>query len=309
MKTKYSLFTDEYGASLFIYQWLPEVETVAVLQLIHGMAEHAARYDHLARYLTDRGIAVYADDHRGHGLTVPDGKSWGVLTDKAGFARMVENEREITDRIRQAHPGIPVMMLGHSMGSFIARHYVTRYGKSINGLILSGTGSQSTVELCGGLLIAFLQSLLLGKKSPAKLLDQMAFGAYNRRFAPNRTSFDWLSRDEAEVDKYVADPMCGNVFPAGFYTEFFKALLFLKRRKSIRLIPTSLPVFFFSGQEDPVGDFGKSVRRVYEKYRQHGVQKLEMHLFPDGRHEMLNEINREEVMEKLYDWINRQLKD
>jgi alpha-beta hydrolase superfamily lysophospholipase len=269
------------------------------------MAEHAARYERLARYLANRGLAVYADDHRGHGLSVADEKSWGVLADTDGFAKMVEDEKEITDRIKETHTNIPVILIGHSMGSFIARCYVTRYGKEIDGLVLSGTGTQRYAELYGGLLIAHLQRFFRGKNYPSKLLDQLAFGNYNRKFAPNRTSFDWLSSENKEVDLYIADPMCGNIFPTGFYIDFFNALLFLKRHRSVEAIPMHLPILFLSGAKDPVGSFGKGVRQIYDQYCKHNIQNLEMLLFPEGRHEMLNERNQEEVMQKLHDWIQR----
>lgn len=309
MKTKHAFFATPNGGTLYLYQWIPDEAPRAIVQVIHGMAEHAARYERLACFLTDRGIAVCADDHWGHGLTVTDGKSWGVLAEKDGFAKMVGNEKDITDKIRKEYPGTPVFLFGHSMGSFISRHYITKYSHLTDGLILSGTGNPSCPELLGGFLIATLQCLIFEKKVPAKFLDNLAFGGYNRRFAPNRTAFDWLSRDEREVDKYIQDPMCGNIFPTGFYLEFFRALLFLKRKKSVRLIPLDLPVCFLSGEEDPVGAFGKGVRKVYETYSRHNIQKLELHLFPGGRHEMLNEINHQEVMVTLYDWIQKNLQN
>ena len=306
MKSIESFITDHSGAALFLYQWIPDSKPVAVVQVVHGMAEHAARYQRLAQFLTDRGIAVYADDHHGHGRSVHDGKSWGVLPDN-GFNSMVENEREITEQIRKEYPDTPVFLFGHSMGSFISRHYLAKYKKSVDAVILSGTGNPSYVELLGGLLVATLQCLLFGSKSPAKVLDNLAFGGYNRMFAPNRTAFDWLSGDEAEVDKYVQDPMCGNIFPTGFYRSFFKALLFLKTEKSVRQISKDIPVLFLSGEEDPVGDFGKGVKAVFETYRQRRFQNLDLHLFPGCRHEILNETNREEVMEEFYGWICKNL--
>ncbi|MDD4921287.1 MAG: alpha/beta hydrolase [Bacteroidales bacterium] len=303
MKQQNRFFTDQEGTSVFLHQWLPDGEPKAILQLVHGMAEHAGRYERLARFLNDRGIAVFADDHTGHGLSVADGKSWGVLAEKNGFGKMVENEKAITKEIRRLYPHAPVFLFGHSMGSFIARHFIARYGKTVDGLILSGTGDPSCLGLLGGFIFATFQSLLFGQKDPAKFLDKLVFGGYNRTFAPNRTAFDWLSREEKEVDKYIQDPMCGHVFPAGFYVQFFRALLFLKRKKSVFRIPRNLPVFLFSGEKDPVGNDGKGVMTLYETYRRHGIENLRLQLFPDGRHEMLNEINREEVMEVLYHWI------
>jgi len=305
MKLIKSLFTDHNGTALFLYQWIPDCKPIAVVQVVHGMAEHAARYQRLAQFLADRGIAVYADDHQGHGLTVQDGKSWGVLPD--GFSSMVENEKEITEKIRKDYPDTPVFLFGHSMGSFISRHYLAKYDKAVDGVILSGTGNPTYVELLGGLLVATLQCLIFGTKSPAKFLDNLAFGGYNRKFEPNRTAFDWLSRDENEVDKYVQDPLCGNIFPTGFYRSFFKALLFLKTKKSVRQISTDRPVIFLSGEEDPVGDFSKGVKAVYETYRQQGFKNLELHFFPGCRHEILNETNRDKVMEVLYNWILKNL--
>jgi alpha-beta hydrolase superfamily lysophospholipase len=305
MNTDHTFFTGSDGTPLFLHRWFPAEKPCAVIQIVHGMAEHAARYERLAQFLTDRGMAVYADDHRGHGLSVADGKSWGILADKDGFTKMVEDEKGITDRIRQEYPGIPVLLLGHSMGSFISRCYAAKYGGAIEGLILSGTGSHRYPELYVGLTIAELQKLFQGKKHPSKLLDKLAFGGYNQKFAPNQTSFDWLSRDEKEVDLYLADPMCGNIFPNGFYAEFFRALLYLKRQKSVDAIPTNLPVYVYSGDKDPVGSFGKGVTNVWKRYERHGIKNLEMQLFQGGRHEMLNETNREEVMQKLYDWIRK----
>jgi len=301
MKVIKSFLTDQYGIALFLYQWMPDNKPIAVVQIVHGMAEHAGRYQRLAEFLTDRGIAVYADDHQGHGLSVQDGKSWGFLP--YGFSGMVQDEKEITDKIRKDYPDTPIFLFGHSMGSFISRHCLAKHTKAVNGVILSGTGNPTYIELLGGLFVANLQCLIFGKKSPAKMLDNLAFGGYNRKFAPNRTAFDWLSRDAKEVDKYIQDPMCGTIFPTGFYRSFFRALLFLKTRKSVLQIPTDLPVLFLSGEKDPVGDFGKGVKAVYETYRQEEFKNLELHLFPGSRHELLNETNRDEVMEVLCHWL------
>lgn len=306
MKTIKSFFTVHSGAPLFLYQWIPDNKPIAVFQVVHGMAEHAARYQRLAQFLTDRGIAVYADDHHGHGRSVQDDHSLGVLP-KDGFSSLVEAEKEITERIRKEYPDTPVFLFGHSMGSFISRQYLAKYDKPVNGVILSGTGNPTYIELLGGLFVATLQCFIFGRKSPAKVLDNLAFGGYNRKFAPNRTAFDWLSRDEYEVDKYVQDPMCGTIFPTGFYRSFFKALLFLKTKKSVRQISKELPILFLSGEKDPVGDFGKGVKMVYETYRQQRFQNLELHLFPGCRHEILNETNRDEVMDVLYEWVLKNL--
>jgi len=305
MKVIKSFFTDHTGTDLFLYQWIPDSKPIAVVQIVHGMAEHAGRYQRLAEFLTNQGIAVYADDHQGHGFTVQDGKSWGVLP--YGFISMVENEKELTEKIRKDYPDTPIFLFGHSMGSFISRHYLAKYKKAVNGVILSGTGNPTYVELLGGLFIATLQCFLFGKKSPAKFLDKLAFGGYNRKFAPNRTAFDWLSRDKIEVDTYVQDPLCGTVFPTGFYRSFFRALLFLKTKKSVRQIPTGIQVLFLSGQEDPAGDFGKGVKSVYETFKQQDFKNLELRLFPGCRHELLNETNRGEVMEELCHWVRNNL--
>jgi len=306
MQLEKAFFTDKYGEKLFLYKCFPEGKPKAVVQVVHGMAEHAGRYERFAKYLTACGIAVYADDHRGHGYTVKDGKSWGVLADEDGFTKMVEDEKEITDLIRKEFPTIPVILLGHSMGSFICRHYAAKYGNSVEGLILSGTGSYTYIELISGLLISLLQCKLYGKKSPARFLDNLIFGGYNKVFTPNRTAFDWLSRDEQEVDKFIDDPMCGNVFPVGFYADFFQALMFFKREKSVNKIPENLPVFILSGGKDPVGGLGKGTQMVYQQYKKRGIKDLRITLYPGGRHEMLNEINKLEVTEDICRWIEKQ---
>lgn len=305
MSSEILFFTDKCGQRICFYKWLPLHPPKVIVQIVHGMAEHAARYGRLAEYLTEREIAVFANDHRGHGLTVANGNSWGVLADSDGFTKMIDDEKEFTALIKANYPDIPVVLLGHSMGSFICRHYIADDGHQVDGVILSGTGSHNYLDLISGMLISLIQSKVFGKNSPARFLDKLIFSGYNKSFAPNRTAFDWLSRDESEVDKYIADPKCGNVFPAGFYLDFFKALLFLKMKKSVLNIAEKLPVFIFSGADDPVGDKGKGVMIVYDRLKKRGLTDLELLLYPGGRHEMLNETNRLDVMENLARWIKK----
>jgi len=307
MNPQKTFFTDCYGQPICLYKWLPENKPKAIVQLVHGMAEHAARYSPLAEYLVGCGIAVFANDHRGHGYTVLDEKSWGVLSDSDGFAKMVEDEKEVTAIIRVAFPKVPIILFGHSMGSFICRYYAAICGSQIQGLLLSGTGSPGYPELILGLLISNVRSRIFGRDTPDFFLDKQIFGRYNHFFSPCKTPFDWLSRDEKEVEKYLNDPMCGNVFPTGFYADFFKFLLFFKTKESVLAIPENLPVFLFSGEKDPVGNLGKGVQKVYTDYKKRGIRDLEIKLYPEGRHEMLNELNSLEVMADITNWVEKKI--
>lgn len=302
MRTTCCYVTDRFKQPVFLYQWHPDCSPKAVLQVVHGMAEHGGRYEPLAKFLTEKGIAVYANDHRGHGKTAGNPASLGKLERSDGFARMVEDVKAITDLIREDYPNTPIFLLGHSMGSFIVRHYTGLHPWPIDGIILSGTGDPTTVQLLGGYLLSVFPCLYLSPSTPAKTINRMLFEKYNQYFAPNRTTFDWLSRDEKEVDKYLHDPACGAVFPLGFYKEFFPALL-QKNQKSLRRIPVHLPIMLLSGNKDPVGNFGKDVKSIHHKLQRRGFQDIQLHLFSDGRHEMLHETNRNEVATILHKWI------
>ncbi|MBP1995272.1 alpha/beta hydrolase [Paenibacillus eucommiae] len=304
MKTKHFTLKVDDGTEIFVYVWLPEVEggVKAVVQIAHGMAETAARYERLARRLTEAGYAVYANDHRGHGKTAGTPEKVGILGPD-GFNLMTEEMAKLTDRIHSFHKEVPVILFGHSMGSFLTQQYMYRFPDKVNGIILSGSNGPQASTLTAAVWIAKLEARLRGEQHRSKLLDRLSFGAYNQNFRPNRSAFDWLSRDTSEVDAYMQDPFCGVVFTSSFFRDFFKGLLEIHLPENMKLIPKELPVYVFSGDEDPVGGRGKGIRKLLAIYTQLGLQHVSSKLYSGGRHEMLNELNRDEVTEDIIEWL------
>ncbi|MBW1892188.1 MAG: lysophospholipase [Deltaproteobacteria bacterium] len=290
------------GSEIFVYKWLPE-NPVAVVQIAHGMAEHAGRYDRFAQKLMSKGYAVYANDHRGHGKTAGTLDNVGYFADADGWQRVVEDMRELTATIHNNHPDLPVFLFGHSMGSFLFRNYIFSNTSDINGVILSGTGNSPKLLISLGKLVAAWQIKAKGARGKTMLMHNMTFGPFNKPFRPSRTDFDWLSRDNEEVDKYIDDPFCGGVFTAGFYKDLMAGLQQIGNMDNIEKIRKDLPILLFAGDLDPVGNKGKAVQQVYEIYRKAGIKDVSCRLYKDGRHEMLNETNRQEVYDDIIAWM------
>jgi alpha-beta hydrolase superfamily lysophospholipase len=296
-------FQDSHGYSIQAYRWKPEGKAKAVIQIAHGMAEHSARYESFANKLVENGYGVYINDHIGHGKTIKEKEEKGHLP-KDGFNLCVDDLFQLTQIIKAENPGVPVVLLGHSMGSFFAQEYITKYGSEINGCILSGSsGKQGIYHIAS--LIAMLSVIIQGRKARSPLMGKLSFGNFNNKFKPARTSFDWLSKDTAEVDKYVNDPLCGFVCTTSFYYEFYKSLDKLHKINKIRRIPRSLPVYIFSGEKDPVSNNSRTVKKLVDMYKTLGLNDVEYKIYENGRHEMLNETNREEVISDIICWLDR----
>jgi alpha-beta hydrolase superfamily lysophospholipase len=298
----FTLKTSDH-TDIFVYKWRPE-NPKALVQIAHGMAEHAGRYAGFAERLVNAGYAVYANDHRGHGKTAGTLDNIGYFADSDGWDRVVQDLRELTETIKKEYPGLPVFLLGHSMGSFLFRNYIFSDCSHINGVILSGTGNNPKVLITVARFLAGREVKKQGARGKTKLMHNLTFGAFNKPFKPNRTDFDWLNRDNAEVDKYIEDPFCGEVFTAGFYRDFMAGLQQIGNVNNIKKIRKDLPVFLFAGDKDPVGAKGKGVKQVYESFRKAGLKDVTCRLYEDGRHEMLNETNREEVYKDIIAWMD-----
>ncbi len=298
-------FTTGDNQEIFAVTWSPEDEAKAkgVIQLSHGMAEHIMRYERFASALVEKGYVVYGNDHRGHGKTAGGLDNVGYFADEDGFSKVVGDMVQLTGIIRENHSELPIFLFGHSMGSALFRFYAIENAENIQGLILSGTMGDPGLLGKIGILIARFESFLKGRKAKSPLLDKMSFGKFNNAFKPNRTQFDWLSRDNTEVDKYVEDPYCGNVFTAGFFVDLLTGLSEIFKPGNVDKIPKSLPVLIFSGAMDPVGD-SKGVEAVFNSYKKAGISDIELKLYPEGRHEMLNETNREEVYNDVISWLD-----
>lgn len=301
-------FTSGDGLNIFVYNWLPESgELRGIVQIAHGMAETAERYEKFASELTHHGYIVYANDHRGHGKTAGSIEELGYLADEDGFNWLVKDQYELHKLIKRQHPDLPLFLFGHSMGSFIAQKYIMHYGNELKGLILSGSNGNQGIMLSLGSLLAKREIKKYGARKQSARLDKLSFGSFNKSFRPNRTKFDWLSRDEVQVDKYIDNPYCGTVFTAGFFYDFFRGLKEIEDKRNFVLVPKDLPIYIFSGDKDPVGKFGRGTRNLLERYKKIGVKDIEFKLYRGGRHEMLNEINRDQVFGDIIQWLDKHL--
>ncbi|WP_274363612.1 alpha/beta hydrolase [Paenibacillus thermotolerans] len=298
-------FTDPSGQAVFVYSWLPDegVPLRGALQIAHGMVETAARYERFASALTEAGYAVYANDHLGHGQTAGDVSLVGTSGDD-GFRRMVEHMRRLNGIIRERYPQTPLFLFGQSMGSFLAQRYASDYGDTIRGVILSAASGNMGPIIHAGVYLAKREMKRKGPHYRSKLLRALTFGGYNRSFRPTRTEYDFLSRDPEEVDKYINDPYCGVTATSQFYYNLFTGLRDIHKMEQLERIPKKLSIHLLSGDRDPLGKNGKGVLRLYRTFRKLGIEDVTIKLYPGGRHEMLNETNRDEVFRDMIGWLD-----
>lgn len=288
-------------------EWMPESGGIrAVLQIVHGISEHIGRYDRFARFMAEQGLLVVGGDLPGHGKTVTDGK-YGCLQESDGWQSLAENIHKLRKISGERYPNLPYFLMGHSMGSFLARTYLIDWPGTVHGVILSGTGQEKAYMVALGYYVSRLECLRLGPDGKSKLLDKLSLGAYNKQFAPNRTTCDWISSVPGEVDAYLADPMCGFSSSARMFGEMMRGLRYIADNENLRKMDPRTPVYLFSGGRDPIGSSGSGVKTVFDYFKNAGCKDLEMKLYPDGRHETLNEANREEVYADLLNWLEIRL--
>lgn len=306
MLSKNFTFITKDSLKMNMYKWEPKDKNSVkgIINIAHGMAESAIRYKRFARILVDNGFIVYASDHRGHGLTCSNIEDLGYICDNDGFHTMVEDLKEINNFIKEEKPNLPIIIMGHSMGSFLTQRYIEEYGDTVNGAIISGTNGNPSLMLNFGIFISGIEMRIRGRKAKSKLLDGMIFGTYNKRIHKNKTRVDWLTRDEEEVEKFINDPYCGTVFTTSFFYDLMKGLKITHKEENLNKIPKSLPILIFSGDADPVGRYGKGVDNLINLYKSLGIKNLHYKIYKDGRHEMLNEINKDEVFEDIINWLN-----
>lgn len=308
-KNSYFTYVSKDKTEIMVYKWMPvNREPIGVVQISHGMAETAARYERFAKVLNENGFIVYANDHRGHGKTASSIDELGYLGDKGAFELLVEDIAKLSDIIKEENPNLPVYLFSHSMGSFAAQRYIMEYKDKIDGLILSGSNGEQGLVLKAGKVVTSLILMVKGRKAKFKFIDSLIFGGFNKKNPTKTTGFEWLTSDADELDKYVNDPYCGTLFPVSFYDELIGNLEYIENKSNLKKIPKELPIFILSGDQDPVGDYGKGTKKLFERYERCGVNDIDMKLYEGARHELLNETNRDEVTEDIIAWLKKRVR-
>ncbi len=291
------------GHSIPIYHWDADAPR-AVIHLLHGMSEHALCYADVVAELTQAGYSVAAHDHRCHGHACSPDKL-GQASKRDSFERICDDVLLVNTHLRHQYPGLPIFLLGHSMGSFIALIFAQRHSNLIHGLLLEGSGYNPPWFLRLAAFIARIEVRRQGATGQSRLLHLMSFGDFNRRFRPTRTDYDWLSRDEAFVDRYMADPLCGRQVSNLFWAQMLKALVAMSQQDSIRHIDSSLPIYLFAGERDPVGKMGRSVRQLQQRLQHAPIRQVDLRLYAEARHDLLHETCRQEVIHDLLTWLDQ----
>jgi alpha-beta hydrolase superfamily lysophospholipase len=300
----FKILTSE-GVEIQAYCWLPAGKPVAVLQIAHGMQEYAQRYDHFARWMNANNIAVYANDHIGHGSSINSMEEISDFPRKDDWQRSVDILHLLTQKIRHDHPGVPLVLLGHSMGSVLVQTYMIRYGKKAEAYILSGAIRQPMLMANLGTIIVKILAAFNGPSDRSKFIVSMGYGRYNKHFKPVRTQCDWLCRDNSVVDDYISSPLCGVPLTNSFYLNFFHGFSYIACRRNLKQIPPGKPVLIIAGKSDPSGFFGKAPLKIGKLLSRYAKAKVDMKLYPEARHEILNEINKEEVYGDVLAWMVR----
>lgn len=285
------------------FKWVPEHEIKAVLQISHGMLEHMERYDVFATYMAEHGVLVAGNDHLGHGNSVISEDNRGYFGESDGNHALIEDMHLLMNIMKNENPDVPYFMLGHSMGSFLTRQFITVYGNEIDGVIISGTGQQSSGLIKFGIFVTKIIASVRGWDYRSKFVDFLALGGNNNRFKPARTKFDWLTRDDDIVDNYISDSRINFIFTLNGFYNLFKSMLIMNEQTGLERIPKSLPMLFLSGDSDPVGKFGEDVVKAVEIYKKSGMKDISMKLYKGDRHEILNELDREQVYEDILMWV------
>ena len=289
-------------------EWKPEGEVRAVLQICHGMVEYIRRYDEFARFLCGKGYYVVGNDHLGHGKSIQAKSEYGFFNEKYGNACVIGDMHTLRQRTEKKYPGVPYFMLGHSMGSSLLRQYIQMYGNGLSGAVLMGTvADHKKAALLFGKRLCRVMAAFRGWHYRSRMVDKLVLGAYNKKFKPARTRADWITSDNENLDMYVSDPLCSFMSTVNAYYNVFSGMIGIQRKESVYMIPKGLPVLFLSGADDPVGEFGKGVRKIYEKYRAAGIQDVTLRLYTGDRHELLNETDREQVYKDLLGWFENHI--
>lgn len=292
---------------IFATKWQSdEVSPIAILQIVHGMAEYIDRYEEMACYFAKQGFIVVGDDHLGHGRTAEEYGDYGYFCKKHASTVVVRDVHQLKKLVQKDYPNLPYFILGHSMGSFILRNYISYYGSGIQGAIICGTAHYGNALPVAARVMTRMMRLCKKDREKSAFLDSVAFQGYNKR-TDNRTKFDWLNTDEKEVDLYMRDPLCGFLFTVNGFDTLFGLLQNLSKKSFIHAISKDLPIYLIAGSEDPVGNYGKGVATVYEQYKHAGIKDLQIKLYEGARHEIMLEPIKQQVFIDVCNWLKDHL--
>ena len=308
MRDEFYFPSKDGNTEIHTIEWKPVGEVRAVLQICHGMVEYIRRYDEFAQFLCGEGYYVVGNDHLGHGKSIQAKSEYGFFNEKYGNACVLGDMHTLRQRTEKKYPGVPYFMLGHSMGSSLLRQYIQMYGNGLSGAVLMGTvADHKKAALLFGKRLCRVMAAFRGWHYRSKMVDNLVLGAYNKKFKPARTRADWITSDNENLDMYVADPLCPFMSTVNAYYNVFSGMIGIQRKESVYMIPKGLPVLFVSGADDPVGEFGKGVRKIYEKYRAAGIRDVTLRLYTGDRHEILNETDRDQVYKDLLGWFEKHI--
>ena len=290
------------GGRIHGCRWTPQGEVKAVLQIVHGIAEFVERYEDFASFLNSKGYLVVAEDHMGHGKSICEKAPQGCFS--GGWAAAVDDTYRLLTDTKAEFPDIPYVLFGHSMGSFMARTILAKYPDSgISAAVICGTGWQPSAILPAGQALCNLVCKKNGEQNPSEQLQNIVFGSYNKKVEHPRTPYDWLTRDTKIVDAYIAHPLCGFTASAGLLREMMGGISYIQKAEHLDRMKKDLPVLFIAGGDDPVGNYGKGVRRTAEAFKKHGMTNVTVQIYPLCRHEILNEINKKEIYDDVARWL------
>lgn len=294
--------SEDKVTNIHAIEWVPDGEIKAILQIAHGMVEFIDRYEDFARFLTEQGILVVGNDHLGHGKSVQSQDFYGYFAKDNGNRAVIRDMHKLRQIASKGYDNLPYFIMGHSMGSFLVRQYICMHGKGIAGAIIMGTGYHTGIETWFGMRVADILGKIKGSSYVSDFVDNLAFGSYNAKFGAKEGK-EWLSANQENVEWYCNEPLCNFKFTVNGYYNMFYGINMISHTDFLKKMPKNMPVFFVAGQEDPVGSFGKGVRRVYKQFVKLGMQDVELKLYPGDRHEILNENDRAQVYADISKWI------
>lgn len=285
----------------------PDVEPKAVVQIVHGIAEHMDRYDDFMLFLANNGFVAVGEDHLGHGKSIEREEDKGFFAENNGWTYAVQDVEILRLAMKKNYPELPIVVFGHSMGSFLTRTHLIKFPNGFDAAIISGTGNQGKPLVLGGLAVGNVISKVKGPHYYSEFINNMAFGSYNKVYGVAKTTHDWLTRDEAVVQKYLADPLCGFIPSCSLFRDMMTGINIITNVKNLGAMNKDTPIYFMSGVMDPVGECGKGVKIAYENFCKAGMKDVTLKLYEGGRHEMLNEINKDEVYGNILAWISAKI--